>query len=304
MGVNFNPTVSRRRLGSELRRLREMRGMTTPQVAASLLISQPKLSLMENGRRLIKPRDVRDLCGLYGVQDQRLVDQLMQLAGESGRQGWWNAYGDIPYGAYIGLEAEAAAIRCYEPLVIPGLLQTPAYARAVIAGTIPRDAEQAAARLQVRLRRQHRLGAQGNPLRLWVVLDESALRRVAGSREVMREQLEHLTHLGAQPHITVQVLPLDVGAHPGVSGQFALLEFADAADASVVYLERFTSDLYLEKRSDVRVYSDMYAHLQAQALSPDSTLDFINEAIKAYVGTECPAGRPHAVFAEPLSAVR
>lgn len=287
MGVNVNPTVSRRRLGSELRRLREISGMTTPQVAESLLISQPKISLMENGRRRIKPRDVRDLCGLYGVQDQQLVDQLMRLARESGQQGWWNAYGDIPYGAYIGLEAEAVAIRCYEPLVIPGLLQTPAYARAVIAGTIPQaTAEQAATRLQVRLRRQRRLGAQGNPLRLWAVLDESVLRRAVGSREVMREQLEHLTHLGAQPHITVQVLPHDVGAHPGVSGQFALLEFADATDVSVVYLERFTSDLYLEKRSDARIYSGMYAHLQAQALSPDSSRNFINEAIKAYVGTE------------------
>lgn len=261
--------------------------MTTPQVAESLLISQPKISLMENGRRLVKPRDVRDLCRLYGVQDQWLVDQLMRLARESGQQGWWNAYGDIPYGAYIGLETEAAAIRCFEPLVIPGLLQTPAYARAVIAGTIPQAAaEQAAMRLQVRLRRQRRLATPENPLRLWAVLDESALRRLVGSREVMREQLEHLTDLGAQPHITLQVLPHDVGAHPGVSGQFALLEFADATDVSVVYLERFTSDLYLEKRSDVRLYSDMYAHLQAQALSPDSTRHFINEAIKAYVAAE------------------
>ncbi|MEU9177847.1 helix-turn-helix transcriptional regulator [Streptomyces sp. NPDC048550] len=285
MSATVNPTVSRRRLGSELRRLREISGMTTQQVTERLLISQPKISLMENGRRLIKPRDVRDLCGLYGVQDQRRVDHLIQLAKESGQQGWWNSYGDIPYGAYIGLEAEAAAIRLYEPLVIPGLLQTPAYALAVIAGTIPHvTPEQAAARLQVRLRRQDRLGAPRNPLRLWAVLDESALRRVVGSREVMRKQLDHLIHLGAQPHITMQVLPHGVGAHPGVSGQFSLLEFADAIDASVVYLERFTSDLYLEKRSDVRLYGDMYAHLQARALSPDSTRPFIDEAMKAYAG--------------------
>ncbi|MFI5671085.1 helix-turn-helix domain-containing protein [Streptomyces sp. NPDC051704] len=285
MSATVNPTVSRRRLGSELRRLREISGMTTQQVTERLLISQPKISLLENGRRVIKPRDVRDLCGLYGVQDQQKVDHLMQLARESGQQGWWNSYGEIPYGDYIGLEAEAAAIRLYEPLVIPGLLQTPDYARAIIAGTIPHAApEQAAARLKVRLRRQDRLGTPRNPLRLWAVLDESALRRVVGSREVMRKQLDHLTHLGAQPHITMQVLPYGVGAHPGVSGQFSLLEFADATDASVVYLERFTSDLYLEKRSDVRLYGDMYAHLQAQALSPDSTLPFIDEAMKAYAG--------------------
>ncbi|MFI7357934.1 helix-turn-helix domain-containing protein [Streptomyces avidinii] len=295
MGVTVNPTVSRRRLGSELRRLREISGMTTQQVAARLLISQPKISLLENGRRIIKPRDVRDLCGLYGVRDQQRVDQLMQMAGESGRQGWWNAYDDVPYGAYIGLETEAAAVRCYEPQVIPGLLQTSAYARAVIAGTIPRaTAEQAATRLEVRMRRQDRLRAPGNPLRLWVVLDASALWRVVGSREVMREQLEHLTHFSAQPHITVQVLPHEVGAHPGVSGQFALLEFAEATDGSVVYLERFTSDLYLEKRSDVRRYGDMYAHLQAQALSPDGTRSFIEEAIKAYAGPE-PSPDAHAL---------
>ncbi len=285
MSATVNPTVSRRRLGSELRRLREISGMSTQQVTERLLISQPKISLLENGRRLVKPRDVRDLCALYGVQDQRRVDHLMQLARESGQQGWWNSYGDIPHGAYIGLEAEAAAIRLYEPLVIPGLLQTPAYARAVIAGTIPHvTPEQAAAHLQVRLRRQDRLGAPRNPLRLWAVLDESALRRVVGSREVMRKQLDHLIHLGARPHITMQVLPHGVGAHPGVSGQFSLLEFADATDASVVYLERLTSDLYLEKRSDVRLYGDLYAHLQAQALSPDSTRHFIDEVMKAYAG--------------------
>ncbi|MFF7500564.1 helix-turn-helix domain-containing protein [Streptomyces lavendulae] len=287
MSGTVNPTVSRRRLGSELRRLREISGMTTQQVAERLLISQPKISLLENGRRLAKPRDVRDLCGLYGVKDQRRVDHLMQLSRESGQQGWWNSYGDIPYGPYIGLEAEAASIRLYEPSVIPGLLQTPAYARAVIAGTIPHvTAEQAGARLQVRLRRQDRLGAPRDPLRLWAVLDESALRRVVGSRGVMREQLGHLTRLGAQPHITVQVLPHGVGAHPGVSGQFSLLEFADAADMSVVYLERFTSDVYLEKRSDVRLYRDMYAHLQARALSPDNTRHFIDEAINSYAGPE------------------
>ncbi|MGO4458667.1 helix-turn-helix domain-containing protein [Streptomyces sp. M-16] len=287
MSGTVNPTVSRRRLGSELRRLREISGMTTQQVAERLLISQPKISLLENGRRLAKPRDVRDLCGLYGVQDQRCVDHLMQLSRESGQQGWWNSYGDIPYGPYIGLEAEAASIRLYEPLVIPGLLQTPAYARAVIAGTIPHvTAEQAGARLQVRLRRQDRLGAPRDPLRLWAVLDESALRRVVGSREVMREQLDHLTRLGARPHITMQVLPHRAGAHPGVSGQFSLLEFADAADMSVVYLERFTSDVYLEKRSDVRLYRDMYAHLQARALSPDSTRHLIDEAIESYAGPE------------------
>ncbi|MFJ3206208.1 DUF5753 domain-containing protein [Streptomyces sp. NPDC086989] len=136
------------------------------------------------------------------------------------------------------------------------------------------------------MRRQDRLAAPRNLLRSWAVLDESALRRVVGSREVMREQLDHLTRLSAQPHITMKALPHDSGAHPDVSGQFSLLEFADATDASLVYLERFSSDLHREKRSDVRLYSDMYAHLQAQALSPDSTRHLIDEAITAYAGPE------------------
>ncbi|MGW5401967.1 helix-turn-helix domain-containing protein [Streptomyces sp. NPDC003952] len=291
MAANGNPTVRRRRLGAELRRLRLARGLTSTQVAEQLLISQPKISLLENGRRAIKSRDVRDLCGLYGVTDQQVIDALMRMATESNRQGWWVACGEVPYAVYIGLETEASSIRSYEPLVIPGLLQTPAYARAVIEETIPlATAEQIATRLEVRLRRQHRAHHPARPFRLWVVLDESALRRVVGSPEIMREQLEFLNHLGAQPHITVQVLPHSVGAHPGVSGQFSILHFSDAPGPGTVYLERFTSDLYLENRSDVQHYSVMYDHLQAQALNPDSTRHFITRATEELLAAML--GRP------------
>lgn len=164
-----------------------------------------------------------------------------------------------------------------------------AYAEAVIGETVPQlTVQQAATRLKVRMRRQHRIYAPARPLRLWVVLDEPALRRVVGSPAIMREQLEDLNSLGSEPHITVQVLPYDAGAHPGLSGQFSILRFADSPEA-VVYLERFTSDLYLEKPSDVQHYSMMYDHLQAQALSPDSSRDFITDAIKSYIDA---ASRP------------
>lgn len=133
------------------------------------------------------------------------------------------------------------------------------------------------------MRRQHRIYDPARPLRLWVVLDESVLRRVVGGPDIMREQLEHLNALGAEPHITVQVLSHAVGAHPGLSGQFSLLQFADSPDAGVVYLERFTSDLYLEKRSDMQHFSMLYDHLQAQALSPDSTRDLIADVSKTYI---------------------
>ncbi|MFF2101984.1 helix-turn-helix transcriptional regulator [Streptomyces sp. NPDC058202] len=177
-------------------------------MAERLMVSQPKISHLENGNRTVSPRDVRDLCALYGVTDQQVIDTLLAMARESGQHGWWHAYGDIPQSVYIALETDAASLHTYAPVLIPDLLQTPAYAHAVIGETIPElTAEQAATRLKVRLHRQHRIYDPAHPLRLSVVLDESVLHRVVGSPEIMREQLEHLTALGAESHITVQVLP-------------------------------------------------------------------------------------------------
>ncbi|MCX4448592.1 helix-turn-helix domain-containing protein [Streptomyces sp. NPDC087866] len=276
MPSNVNPTVRRRRLGQELRRLREVKGMTAEEVAERLLVSQSKISRLENGRRSISQRDVRDLCGVYEVEDHRVVDSLMQMAKDSRQQGWWHAFGDIPYSVYIGLETDAASLRAYEPQVIPGLLQTRAYAEAVISGALPEvpqsDIDKQAS---VRARRQQRISDPDQPLRLWVVIDESALRRLVGGKQVMIEQLEHLVELSHLPHVTVQVMPFDMGAHPGVSGQYAILEFPDAADSSVVYIEGVTSDLYLEKANDVQRYSVMYEHLRAQSLNVEQSRAFI-----------------------------
>jgi transcriptional regulator with XRE-family HTH domain len=280
---NVNPTVRRRRLGQELRRLREDKGMTAEEVAERLLVSQSKISRLENGRRSISQRDVRDLCGVYEVEDHRIVDSLMQMAKDSRQQGWWHAFGDIPYSVYIGLETDAASLRVYEPQVIPGLLQTRAYAQSLVTGALP---EYAAAdvekRVGVRMRRQERITATENPLRLWAVVDESALRRLVGGRDTMREQLEHLVERAQLPHVTVQVLPFEMGAHPGISGHYAVLEFPDASDSSVVYIEGVTSDLYLEKANDVQRYSVMYEHLRAQALNVEQTRDFIAKIAKEY----------------------
>jgi transcriptional regulator with XRE-family HTH domain len=280
---NVNPTVRRRRLGQELRRLRELKGMTAEEVAERLLVSQSKISRLENGRRSISQRDVRDLCGVYEVEDHRIVDSLMQMAKDSRQQGWWHSFGDIPYSVYIGLETDAASLRVYDPQVVPGLLQTRQYAEALIAGALP---ETAAAdvekRVQVRLRRQERIIAPENPLRLWTVMDEAALRRLVGNRSLMRDQLEHLVEQSQLPHVTVQVIPFEMGAHPGLNGQYAILEFPDAADSSVVYIEGVTSDLYLEKANDVQKYSVMYEHLRAQALNPDQSRQFIADIAKEY----------------------
>ncbi|MFE7929077.1 helix-turn-helix domain-containing protein [Streptomyces sp. NPDC057456] len=284
MAAKTNPTVRRRRLGAELRRLRVARGLKSTEVAERLMVSQPKISHLENGNRAISPRDVRDLCVIYEVTDEQVIDSLMEMARESGQRGWWHTYGDLSDSVYIGLETDAASLHTHAPMMVPDLLQTPAYAQAVIGETIPRlTAGQAATHLKVRLRRQHRIYDPACPLRLWVILDESALRRVVGSLDIMREQLEHLKALSAEPHVTVQVLPYTAGAHPGLSGQFSILRFADSPDAGVVYLERFTSDLYLEKPSDVRHYGVMYDRLQAQALTADNSRDFITYTARACV---------------------
>jgi len=280
---NVNPTVRRRRLGQELRRLRELKGMTAEEVAERLLVSQSKISRLENGRRSISQRDVRDLCGVYEVEDQRIVDSLMEMARDSRQQGWWHTFGDIPYSVYIGLETDAESLRVYEPQLVTGLLQTRAYAEALVQGALPETSTaEIEKRVQVRMRRQERITAETNPLRLWVVLDEAALKRVVGSRLVMREQLDHLIEMSQLPHVTVQVLPFEVGAHPGLNGQYAILEFADAADSSVVYLEGVTSDLYLEKAQDVQKYAVMYEHLRAQSLNVEQSRQFIAKVAKQY----------------------
>ncbi|MGW3403258.1 helix-turn-helix domain-containing protein [Streptomyces zhihengii] len=283
MASNVNPTVRRRRLGQELRRLRELKGMTAEEVAERLLVSQSKISRLENGRRSISQRDVRDLCGVYGVEDERVVDSLMQMAKDSRQQGWWHAFGDIPYSVYIGLETDAASLRVYESLIVPGLLQTREYAQAVIAGMWPEATpSEIDKRIQVRLKRQDRLADPDDPLRFWAVIDEALLRRTVGSPAVMAQQLTHLAELSERPHVTLQVLPFEVGAHPGMYGKFAILEFQDAMDASVVYLEGVTSDLYLERAADVQSYEIMYEHLRAKALSAEQSRDFIRKTAEEY----------------------
>lgn len=290
MAASSNPTIRRRRLGAELRRLRAASGLKSTEVAERLMVSQPKISHMENGNRAISPRDVRDLCAIYGVTDPRVVDSLIEMAKESGQRDWWHPYGDLPNSVYLGLETDADAIHIYGPTVIPALLQTPAYASAVTSDTIPRlTGEQVDGRLKVLLRRQHRIYDPIRPLHLWVVLDESVLHRVVDSPDVMREQLEHLNALGAEPHITVQVLPYTGGVTPGAAGHFSILQFADGPPAGVVYLERFPSDLHLDKPSDVGEFGALYDRLQARALAPRDSRALITDATKTFI--DAPAVR-------------
>ncbi|MFC1419943.1 helix-turn-helix domain-containing protein [Streptacidiphilus cavernicola] len=280
--ASINPTVRRRRLGAELRRLREQKGMTAEDVAQQLLVSQSKISRLENGRRSISQRDVRDLCTVYGVTDEIMVDGLMTMARESRQRGWWHAFGDLPYSVYIGLEQEAAKIMVYESLLLPGLLQTREYAQALVAGIQPdRDMEAVHRRVEVRMQRQERVNGE-DPVDLWAVIDEAALQRVVGNPEIMRAQLEHLAQLGDLAHVNIQVLPFRSGAHPGMSGAFSILEFPESADTAVVYLEGVTSDLYLEKEPDVRRYTGLYEHLRASALSTAESKALIMDKAKEH----------------------
>lgn len=269
MSANINPTVRRRRLGSELRRLRENRGMTAEEVAGRLMVSQSKISRLENGRRSISQRDVRDLCDVYEVTDEQMRGSLMEMAKESRQRGWWHDFNDMPtpYSVYIGLEAEASSIRAYESSFVPGLLQTEQYAHAVVEGTQPdTDALSVQRRVQVRMKRQERVNGENQLGSLWTVIDEAVLRRVVGSHEVMAQQLKHMLELSQRSNITIQVIPFSHGAHPGMTGTFSLLEFPESADSTVVYFEGVTSDLYLEKEADVRRYTGLYDYLRAAAL--------------------------------------
>ncbi|AXI79040.1 helix-turn-helix domain-containing protein [Peterkaempfera bronchialis] len=287
MSASINPTVRRRRLGAELRRLREQKGMTAEEVAGRLMVSQSKISRLENGRRSISQRDVRDLCDVYGVEDERMRESLMAMAKESRQRGWWHAFGDIPYSIYIGLEADASAVRNYESSFVPGLLQTRAYAHAVVTGIQPdTDTEAVHRRVEVRMARQRRIRGSDQLDHFWAVVDEAVLRRQVGSREVMAAQMAHLADLCGEPHVNLQVIPFTKGAHPGMTGAFSILEFPESADTAVVYLEGVTSDLYLEKEADVRRYTGLYDHLMAVALSVTDSRSLIAEYAREYADHE------------------
>jgi len=265
------PTVRRRRLGAELRRLRDEAGLTIERVAKSLECSESKVSRIETGQVGASPRDVRDMLALYEVsREQR--ESLIQLAREARNKGWWHAYGDVPVvPAYVGLEDTATAFRMYAALLVPGLLQTPAYASAVIR-TLNQDldAEQIDRWVELRMNRQ-RLLTREDPPRLWAILDEAVLRRPVGGPGVMREQLQRLAEAAARPNVTLQVLPFTSGEHAGMDGGFTIFGFSQSAASDVVHLDNTTGDLYLETPGEIEQYNRVFAQLRSAALEPDAS---------------------------------
>jgi transcriptional regulator with XRE-family HTH domain len=277
-----SPTVRRRRLALELRRFREAAHLTCEEVAEHLECSASKISRIETGRVSVSPRDVRDLLDLYGVPGGQR-DGLIQLARDSRQKGWWHAYSDAiqpRFATYIGLESAASEIRIYEVALIPGLMQTQEYARAVIAaGSVGARREAVERAVAVLLARQPVLTGD-DPPRLWTVLDEAALRRRVGGAGLMRLQLEHLLDLAGLPNVAIQVLPFGAGAHPAMGRPFVILGFPERADSDVVYLEDLTSALYLEDADEVDRYNVFFNHLRATALSFGDSVSLIRSILK------------------------
>jgi transcriptional regulator with XRE-family HTH domain len=277
-----SPTVRRRELGALLRRMRQEAQLTVQQVADRLLIAPSSISRLETGQRSASARDIRDLCELYGVTDATVRRHLEDLAREGRKQAWWQGY-DLPYATYVGLEAEAASISDFEPGVVPGLLQTPAYSRAVHEGALPRLSQPAIdQRVEERRRRQAILTRQDPPPpRLHAILDESVLRRVVGSPAVMAAQLAQLIAACELPNVTVQVLGYGAGAHPALDSTFILLHFAPPVPA-VVYVEGLLGQKYLDQPSDVERYERVFERLQELALGQQASLGLMAGICAAY----------------------
>lgn len=269
-----SPTVRRRELGALLRALRNEKGLTVEQVAERLLCSASKVSRMETGHGIATPRDIRDLCDLYGVTDLAERDRFMTLARESKKQAWWHSYDLHQFAEYVGLEADAVSIQRYQSSVIPGLLQTLEYARAMHEVVIPPLApEEIDDWLEVRKKRQRRL-TENPELRLRVVLDEAVLHRAVGGHAVMAAQLDHLIEMTNRPNVTVQVIPYGTGAHPAMDSTFSLLDFAGPVP-SVVYVEGLIGRIYLDNQQDLTRYRQVFELLCAAALAPQQTIALI-----------------------------
>jgi transcriptional regulator with XRE-family HTH domain len=277
------PTVRRILLGTQLRRLRESKGFTREEAGYRIRASESKISRMELGRVGFKERDVVDLLGMYGVDDEREREVLVALAREANAPGWWHQYADVLpdwFQTYVGLEEAASVLRVYEVQFVPGLLQTASYARAIMARGWPGAAEEEIARrVSIRITRQELLTKQGGP-RLWAVVDEAALRRPVGSREVFRSQLEHLIEATQDARITLQVAPFRSGSHAAEAGAFTIMRFPEADLPDVVYLEQLTSALYLDKREDVERYSEVMERLSVESEPPERTAEILREILR------------------------
>ena len=275
-----SPSLRRRRLAAELRRLRDQSGLSISDVADRLGWAGSRISRIETRQLGVTAPDLRKLLNLYGVEDDAYRCRLAEMARRANDRGWWQSYprNVVPseYGDLITVEAEAATIRSYQPEVVPGLLQTPGYARAVIrAGRKSDTAAEIDRRVEVRLERQQVLTRADAPPRVHIVLNEAVLRRRVGGPQVMHDQLEYLMADRDRANVTIQVLPFDTGAHPSMVGPFTMMTFLDPGDLGVVYLEHPTSSLFLETPAELRAYEEFWDDIQGSAYSSDDSRTFL-----------------------------
>jgi len=277
------PTVLRMLLGIQLRRLREARDITPEQAGYEIRASRSKISRVEHGRVGFKVRDVEDLLTLYGVSDAEERQRMLALAQQANNQGWWAKYDDIMpdwFESYVGLEQATSLIRTYELQFVPGLFQTEDYARAVtVLGHRAAPNSEIERRVSLRMQRQDLLKAQ-DPPRMWAVIDESALRRPVGGRDVMRAQLRRLMDVADLPRVTLQVMPFSQGGHPAAGGSFTILRFAEPDLPDIVYIEQLTGALYLDRRDEADNYMEVMNRLSAEAETPADSTDLLAEIIK------------------------
>ena len=274
-----SPALRRLELGALLRALRNAKSLTVEQVAERLLCSPSKVSRMETGQGATA-RDIRDLCELYGVADAAERDRLTTLAREGKRPARWQRY-DLAYARYAELEEGALAISAFQSSVVHGLLHTADYARAQHESSMPRlDPDQIKLQIEAKLARQ-RILTQASPPAFAVVLDEAALHRLVGGRQVMAEQLAKILDISALPNAKVQILPFELGAHPALESNFTILQLPDAAPG-VVFVEGMIGSTYLDRPGDLNRYHEIFNELQSIALSPKDTSDLIAKLIRSY----------------------
>lgn len=277
-----SPSIRRRRLSTELRRARDAAGLTTTQVAQKLKWATGKLSKIETAEtQAVKAADLDKMLDLYKVTDPAFRESMHQLAREAKERGWWAKYKDVfKNEALPDFEAEASTLCAYETHVIPGLLQTPDYARAIFQGGRYTSEEEINRRVEARMARREILN-RFNPVHMRAVIDECALRRVIGDSEVMADQLKHLLHMAKMPHIDVQILPLDVGAHASLSMPFMILDFPNPIDPTIVCVETLTDALYLELPENVQRYTVTFGDVQGSAVNASRSAKMITETLSS-----------------------
>jgi transcriptional regulator with XRE-family HTH domain len=278
-------TVLRMILGRQLQALRDKAGMSYEQAAEAIYSSPWTIRRMERAEGGLKPLTVKSLLTAYGITDVREVDAFLALSRDASKPGWWHTYTDVLPGwfrTFVGLEEAASLIRGYEPHWIPGLLQTADYARASVRVGFPdATSDEADRRVALRLARQQIL-TRPDPPRLWVVMDETALRRPAATTgpAVMRDQLDRLIEATQQPAITLQILPFTAGLHPAMHGLFYLLRFPDQEMPDIVYGEHMTSAFYHDKPQEAAAYLEVLDRICAQAATADDTADVLRDIRK------------------------